>query len=1138
MKTLRIFISSPGDVAAERLRAYDVIARLQAKFRAHLKLEPILWEHDAVPVEARPPTPPPSKVDVVIWILWARIGMRLPPNFKRTGVGPSSGTEWEFEDAGKAYQVTGVPTLSVYRKKGAPAPETLTAEELDEWNREKAALDELLDAWFEGGETGFSTFETDEEFEGLFARQLEKTIAEKLGEGFDHRGDAVWPEELGPPFRGLAPFQAAHAPIFFGRSLAASEVMARLQTQAAGGGVFLMIFGRSGSGKSSLARAGVLAELLRPGTPVLEEPVCWRSVILQPEECPAGLIEGLVAGLLRALPELESPGFNAGKLAALLRAAPVHAIQPLQAVLERVARAEPAPPETASTPRLARLVLLIDQFEEIFTSDRFTAPERAAFVTALSALSRSGMAWVIATMRSDLYSRCAELPELISLKNRNGHYDLAAPNVAEIGEMIRSPAKAAGLRFDIHPATGKMLDEALQEDGCKQPLPLLEFVLAELYRKRTPEGLLTWEAYGKTGVEYAIARRGEEVHDALTPEGRAALPAVLQALVTLSDTGMDVRRPARMGDLPPGAEEAVSVFTEAGFFVTHTDAADEPVVFLAHDELLASWPRLKDLIDQNREFQRVKVRIADAAARWRDGKRAPALLLPAGARLVEAADALQERRTTLNPREAEFVQSSLTASAEARVGRERSHAFQAGIAASAAALLCGAFALWQFFSAREARRETDGARQEALESAENVRYAKARELKLRQETDKLIDFLVVDLPAKLEPLGQVGLLGDVLGRVRQFREGIPPAPSAGTSLRRQFALLSSQGDILVSRGRLPEALAAFQQCQALATKMAAQDPEAAEPRKALFTSSERIGEILKWQGKIPDATDAFREGSALARKAAEKDPSDTGWQAALGESYGQMGDLLSAQGNLDEALKSYREALDIADNLTHLHPANVSWLRQLGLAHANVGDILQSQGNLDDALKECEKAVEILTPLAGGNRGDTGMQRDLAFCHEKTGDVLALRRKPEDALREYRQSLDLRQALCGQDAANTPWQHDLSASFEKVGDVLSSQARLEDALKAYRQSLAIREKLAALDPSNAVWQSNLAVAEFKAGSTAARMKDAARLPDARALVQKGYDSLVSLNQRSLLTSKQQGVMRVIEAEVARLTGQK
>jgi len=1139
VKTLRIFISSPGDVAAERLRAYDVVARLQAKFRAHLKLEPILSEHDALCAPAQAAVLPPSKADIVIWILWARIGMRLPPGYKRPDGPLPSGTEWEFEDAGPAYQSRGVPQLYLYRKKAVPSGETLSARKLAEWHRERKALDELLETYFEGGEGAFFTFETDEEFEAMLTQRLEKAIVDKLGEGFDAPADVIWPQDsLGSPFRGLAPFQAEHAPIFFGRNLAVSEIIARLQAQAAGGGVFLMIFGKSGGGKSSLARAGVLAALLEPGTPALEKPVCWRRVIMQPEESPAGLIEGLVAGLRRALPELEGCGYNPGKMTAHLRAAPVHAIPLLQAALERAAQSDAAE-NPAAAPRAARLLLFVDQFEEIFTSERFNASERAAFVAALSALSRSGLAWVITTMRSDLYARCAEVPELISLKSRGGHYDLMPPNVSEVGEMVRSPAKAAGLRFEMHPASGRMLDDALHEDGCKRPeaLPIFEFVLDELYKKRSEDGVLTWEAYGKIGgLEYAIARRGEETQDSLTAAGKTVLRPVLEALV--SSNGMDIRRPARLSDLPAGAGEVVDAFTAAGFFVTRADAANEPVISLAHDELLTSWPRLKDLLDQNREFLRIKERIAEAAARWRDGKRAEALLLAQGARLAEAADALRERRADLNPREAEFVQMSLEAAERKRVNTERLHAILAAGGVALAALLFGAIAFWQHLAATQARRDAEAARQAALDSAGNAKFSSERERQLRRETDKLIDFLVVDLPARLEPLGQVGLLDDVLGKVADFRKRTPAALPAGTALRRQFALFSDQGDILATRGHLQEALAVFEKCLAIANKMAAQDPHGAEPRSALFAACEKMGDALKSQGKIPDAMDAYRQGMAIAKKSAETDEKSPSWQAALWESSNNMGDIQSSQGNLDEALTSYRRGLDVAGGLARQDPGKAAWQSALSISHDNVADILNSQGNLDDALKESTQGLEIAKSLAERYPGNTVLQRELSASYDTSGDILASRRKPEDALKAYQQGLSIRQQLAGGDAANAIWQHDLSISHEKVGDVLSSQDKLAEALQEYDQSLSIREKLAALDASNAVWQSDLAIAYYKAGSTAAHMKNATNIPEARAMVEKGYESLVNLNQKSLLTNKEQGWIKVLEAEVARLAGGK
>lgn len=106
MKTLRIFISSPSDVRSERVRAYDIVQRLQAKFRAFIRIETILWEDEPMRATAsfQQQIPKPSESDVVVCVLWARIGMRLPQEYKRPDGTVPTGTEWEFEDALDSYK--------------------------------------------------------------------------------------------------------------------------------------------------------------------------------------------------------------------------------------------------------------------------------------------------------------------------------------------------------------------------------------------------------------------------------------------------------------------------------------------------------------------------------------------------------------------------------------------------------------------------------------------------------------------------------------------------------------------------------------------------------------------------------------------------------------------------------------------------------------------------------------------------------------------------------------------------------------------------------------------------------------------------------------------------------------------------
>jgi hypothetical protein len=148
-----------------------------------------------------------------------------------------------------------------------------------------------------------------------------------------------------------------------------------------------------------------------------------------------------------ALPELVADGTTEGELAGLLRENPRSAYALAKGALSQAAsRLEPIP-GTDRQPE-SRLLLIVDQFEELFTDERNTPAERAGFVDALAALARGGRAWMIATLRSDFYPLCARLPELVELKRGDGQYDLARPTPAEIGQIVRRPAAAAGLRFE------------------------------------------------------------------------------------------------------------------------------------------------------------------------------------------------------------------------------------------------------------------------------------------------------------------------------------------------------------------------------------------------------------------------------------------------------------------------------------------------------------------------------------------------------------------------------------------------------------------------------------------------------------------------------------------------------------------
>ena len=457
LKQIRIFISSPGDVAEERALTRKVIERLQGEFSGRIILDPIFWEHE--PLRAtqtfQEQIVRPSETDIVITILWSRLGTRLPARFKKPdGSCYESGTEFEFEDAFQSFKQHGTPDLLIYRKTADPKVSLKDKKILLDKLKQKEALDDFFDRWFHDRKEGtliaaFHPFANSADFEELFEVHLSKLIKLRLPDGASSENapavNPAWTQ--GSPFRGLSVFNFEHAAVFFGRTKAVSEIIDILRVQAASDKAFILILGMSGGGKSSLVRAGVLPMITQPG--VIEGIGLWRRAIMKPGDSSGDLFDNLAASLLQqnALPELGADRTSFKELARILRETPKAAVPLIKGGLSQAA-SDAAKTEKLMEQPTARLVLVVDQMEEMFSLENITHNEREMFIEALDALSRGGRVWVIATLRSDFYPRTAELERLVTLKEGTGQYDLLSPTTPEIGQMIRQPAQAAGLHLD------------------------------------------------------------------------------------------------------------------------------------------------------------------------------------------------------------------------------------------------------------------------------------------------------------------------------------------------------------------------------------------------------------------------------------------------------------------------------------------------------------------------------------------------------------------------------------------------------------------------------------------------------------------------------------------------------------------
>lgn len=373
---IRIFISSPGDVGQERVISTRVIDRLNGEFSRYFKIVPYLWEHE--PLQAHAPFQDQiilsSDTDIVVIILWSRLGTRLPENVHREdGSFYISGTEYEFEIALNAYKEKGMPDLLVYRKQQEPNininDESLLLEKLDQ----KKALDSFVDKWFGSAAAGFKAafhaFRSVDEFENLLEEHLRRLIRDKIPEVTLSIPMKRWYKE---PFRGLESFDFECAPIFFGRTKAIGEVIQRLVKQAVENKPFVIVYGMSGCGKSSLVKAGVLPTLTQPG--VIENVELWRWCVFRPGDSSENLFYGLVKAISckSAIPALEEDMQNRiSELSDLFKTDSTAGVKLIIAALEDIAEREKEKLGLISGLEI-RLAIVIDQMEELFTFEKIS----------------------------------------------------------------------------------------------------------------------------------------------------------------------------------------------------------------------------------------------------------------------------------------------------------------------------------------------------------------------------------------------------------------------------------------------------------------------------------------------------------------------------------------------------------------------------------------------------------------------------------------------------------------------------------------------------------------------------------------------------------------------------------------------
>jgi tetratricopeptide (TPR) repeat protein/energy-coupling factor transporter ATP-binding protein EcfA2 len=816
------------------------------------------------------------------------------------------------------------------------------------------------------------------------------------------------------PFPGLRPFEPNEDHLFFGREKEIDDLLRRLRVSR-----FLAIIGTSGCGKSSLVRSGLIPSL--GGGMMAEASPDWKIAIMRPGEDP-------LHHLAKALNAKTALGPQ-GELAATN---PVM----LEATLRRGTRGLVEAVRQARIPKGSNVLLVVDQFEELFRFRRNTQLENArdesvTFVKTLleAAEQRELPIYVVVTMRSDFIGDCMEftgLPEAVN----DGLYLVPRMTRDEVRLAITGPVAVGGGKI-----TQRLVLRLLNDFGDDiNQLPVLQHALMRTWdhwQARNPKtdaiDLEDYEAVGT--IKQALSIHAEEAYEeAGTAERKRVVEKMFKALTDTFTDPRGVRRPTPVRELTALAETSteevcsvVEVFRRPGrsFLTPPVDLPleERSMVDLSHESLMRCWQRLVTWAEEERRSAEVYARLSDAA-QWHE---------------------------------------------EGSAGLWRNPELEIALRWSEANKPTAAWAQrfnWMYPQAMAFLEKSEEAQTRETEEKRRERRKKFRQM---QWTAGILGtlFLIALVLAGIAIRQSHVAKSNLTIAMKAVDESLA---SAG---RQQAQEAGDVPEIQAFRKELLDKAAVFYR------QLARQNATSAEFLAEEARAHARLGDISRLMGKDEDAAREYSVAIDRFAQLAKANPGEPEYRATLAYAHTWLGETI--RGALDrgatfghytreDAEKEYTEAIELQEALHKEAPGEATYQQQLARTHYNRGINRYSSGNADGAKAEFLQAIALLEPLAQTQTDLTQELRrepeqDLARVYNNYANVLARAKDTKDAERYYDQSIGLAEQLVAKQPQNREYKAELSQYSFNDATLLAGSGQLDQADTHGQRALDLLEQL-------------------------------------------------------------------------------
>jgi tetratricopeptide (TPR) repeat protein len=853
------------------------------------------------------------------------------------------------------------------------------------------------------------------------------------------------------PFVGLRPFDISDARWFFGRDQETAALTLKLRTNR-----FTAVVGPSGSGKSSVVRAGVVPLLKSDG---------WQQIIIAPGSAPLSRLAGALADVEAGDRLKEARRF---RFDVILRGS-AYGLAEIAETLR---------------PDVPRLLLVIDQFEELFRyGDEASGTARAgmreearAFVELLlTATARSaGRLQICVTMRSDYFGACSAYVGLAEAVSQS-QFLIPLPTREQLDDAIHKPIALIGASIEENLVQRLLVDVEEEQDK----LPLLQHTLRRLWEHASgdPRTLREQDYVDVGKISGSINKKAESIATRLkagNPEDLVTLECVMKALTELDERNRASRHPRTRKELlalvseqlattPALAEASLDRMIGAlqaedtSFLVV--GGSDDPGVDIGHEALIRSWARLSG---PQHDFSEGWLREErDDGERWRDYVR----------RAGEGAtlDSSELKALSTWPRNRgfakvwserygnkwEIVESLKKKSTEAQLRRRTSMGAIVG-------LLCalGIAIIWMGYGLYRGAIDTS---QRALVANRTV-----------QSAQKLLDQLSASIEhGDITTKGADDMLtaaGEIVQKVRDFK---PVEDKTTTALLVNLGYTAS--DIKNTIGQTDNALVSATESKEMAEKVDAASPDDPRILQLLFGGYWRIGDVISSHGKSrgKDALQEYGKAEKIADRLLKIAPNDRNNQWDLMLVKQKIGDIWQMDNKWAEAIKEYEVAQGLINKVLSDNPSSRSWRRDLANTLSRIGQAYNDKPDFDKAMQYHRDALKLRMDLLAEDSNDHVVLSNLATSHRDIAIAYADHDEVGKALTSITTAVETLEGLLKIDSNNATWQASLAALYGRKGGLHRTQREPQAALGTYRLAYGLRQDLAKKDPGNSDRQISL-----------------------------------------------------------------